>query len=156
MLRGISGVANYLIFFANLIVLFHIWWGASFLFTKVSLPKGVFDWLIAFTILIVLMLNAYYITNAKMWFLIYSVNFSLVVLWYSRYTRYKLNNMQKEYLKTKIRVEMGVILFFFLGFLNLALFNFEWNYLFGAYMAVIGQIPFIIYLVFIKKVYNIC
>jgi hypothetical protein len=156
LLGYINLAADYILFAANFILLCHIWWGAYFLFAKISFPRNLIDWVITIAITASLVLSGFYVVNAVRWFALYGIIFSLVVLWYSRYRKYHLTKKQKKYAKTKIDIEKWSIPALFLTSLSLIIFDNNLFYLLVVTLALLFQIPFIIHLVFIKKIYKKC
>ena len=156
LLDKLNGIQDYILFATNFIILIHIWWGASFLLKKISSPRSILDWMIAITILTSLVLASFYVDNPIRWFIIYAIAFSLVIIQYLRYKRYCRTKEQKKYIITKVAIEKWAILGFFIGFMILLTFNNEWVYLSIVSLTLFLQIPFILYVVFVKKVYQIC
>lgn len=155
LLPNLNSLQDYILFTANFIMLIHIWWGAGFLLTKVGHPRKLFDWVLAIIVFISLILPSRYIKNAVMWFGLYTIAFSFIILIYLRCRGYCKTSQQESYITSKISIEKWSILFFFAGFLSLFLFRAELLYLLIVLMALFFQIPFIVYLL-IKKVYKMC
>lgn len=154
-LSFISKIHEILLFIASFFMIIHIIWGISFLIIKIDVPKTILEFLLSGIIFFLIALSINFLSVPRIWFLIYSLCFFLVVIFYSLLKLRLKDDTKVNFLKEKISAEKFAIIFFFLGYIALTFFNLALiNIIFSA-LAIFVQIPFLVYTFFVKRLYSI-
>ena len=154
-LLGLYKIEHYFITAATLIMLIHIWVGANFYIRYIGYIKNLFELLIDAFGMVLLLVAIFSLDKIVRWFIIFGTFFSLVMIKYLMSMPKTKDKDAKKYIATKIKAESPSIILFYFGAVLGAVLDYQWIPKFLSIAVFIAQIPFIYWLVFKKKIYQV-
>jgi len=150
-----KNIGDWLIYFSTWILIVHIGVGANYMIKYLKQKDNFFNSLLDFVLLICMFFGVLFFNRLVIWGILFAVFFTIAIIKYRIVYLCTRNERIKEYISKKVKNEITTIPLFTL--LAILAYIFDDNLLIIRFlqgMVLLFQFFFVVWLVFVKKVYS--